>query len=124
MIDEMICGKRIIFIICKQMKRVNKVFAWAVERTEDYDNVHNFEPYDLAICALLDSYHPDKIHYSSLDPSDHTKNLELSVKTMEDLGILVYFYPDELLDHKCIDKKIMLTQIAAVKAKLEPNPIN
>ena len=93
---------------------------WALERTKKYEGVQDFKPYDLAICALLDSYHPELIHFSQLDPNKHRENVELSVKVMEQLGILVYFYPDELIDFTNIDKKILLTQLSSAKLILAP----
>lgn len=102
------------------MKRISPAYMWALERTKNYEGVHDFQPYDLAICALLDSYHPEMINYKSLDPTKHKENVELSVKVMEKLGILVYFYPDELIDFEHIDKKILLTQLSSVKLILAP----
>lgn len=110
--------ERFIFFIT--MKKVSPAFMWALERTKNYEGIKNFEPYDMAICALLDAYHPELINFKSLDPKEHKKNLELSVKVMEQLGILVYFYPDELIDYEHIDKKILLTQLSAVKLILAP----
>ena len=35
--------------------------VWAVRRTQSYPKVLGFKPYDLAMCALIDSYYPDKM---------------------------------------------------------------
>lgn len=102
------------------MQRISPSYMWALERTKKYEGVKDFQPYSLAICALLDSYHPEMINFQSLDPKEHKKNIELSVKVMEKLGILVYFYPDELIDYERIDKKILLTQLSSIKLILAP----
>ena len=43
------------------------LMQWAIDRTENYPNISNFQSYNLSICALLDSYVPDKINYYTLD---------------------------------------------------------
>ena len=106
------------------MKRSSPAYVWAVKRTEEYPNIQDFQPYDMAVCALLDSYYPEKINFSALDPNSHIKNLELSVKVMEELGIQIMFYPDELIRYDKVENKILLTQLAAMKLVLSPNKPN
>lgn len=102
------------------MKRGCPAYIWAINRTEKYPNIEDFQPYDMAVCALLDSYYPEKINFSSLDSNNHIKNLELSVKVMEELGIQIMFYPDELIRYDRVERKILLTQLAAMKKVLDP----
>lgn len=94
-----------------------QLHKWAIDRTENYPNVHNFEPYDLAICALLDSFVPDKINYMSLNPANRQENMELAKKVMEELNVPVLIYPEDLTDG--IDKKSVLTQLSEVKTHLQ-----
>lgn len=109
------------FLKKAKMLRSAPAYTWAINRTENYPNIDNFQPYDMAVCALLDSYYPEKINFSSLDSNNHLKNLELSIKVMEELGIQIMFYPDELIRYDKIERKILLTQLAAIKYVLDPN---
>lgn len=60
------------------------LMQWAIERTENYPNINDFKPYDLSMCALLDSYVPDKINFYSLNAQDTHHNAELTTKVMKD----------------------------------------
>ena len=80
-------------------RKEQELYSWAVERTSSYSNIQNCQPYDLSMCALLDSYVPDKINYNELDPNNSEENAKLATKTMEELGIPVYVYPDELQEN-------------------------
>ncbi|KAK8884628.1 actinin alpha 2 [Tritrichomonas musculus] len=60
------------------------LMQWAIERTENYPNINDFKPYDLSMCALLDSYVPDKINFYSLNAQDTQHNAELATKVMKD----------------------------------------
>lgn len=95
-----------------------KLYNWAAERTASYSNLDNYKRYDLSMCALLDSYVPEKINYSSLDKNN--SQAELATKTMEELGIPVYVYPNELseTDNK-VDEKTLVTQLSAAKIVLD-----
>ena len=64
-----------------------ELLSWAIQRTEKYSNVQSFKPYDLAMCALLDSYFPEKVKYSTLNAEDHQHNSQLATNVMNDLGI-------------------------------------
>ena len=88
---------------------------WAIQRTENYPNIHNFTPYDLSLCALLDSYFPQKINYYSLNPNDHEHNTLLATEVMEEIGIPVYVYADEVnkFEDK-VDDKTLLTQLSSI----------
>lgn len=103
----------------------NDILIWANSRISHYPNVYNFEPYDLSICALLDSYFPDQINYYYLDQTDMQKNYELAVNTMKNLGIPVYVDADDLeLNHDKVDGKTLLTQLAAAKGILDQKEQN
>ena len=103
-----------------QRNSQSELISWANQRIENYPNVHNFTPYDLSLCALLDSYLPNKINFYSLDPSDNDHNAELAIKTMEEIGIPIYVYPEELKKtDDSVDEKTLLTQLASAKVILD-----
>lgn len=66
---------------------------WANKRTQNYQNIQNFSPYGLSLCALLSSNVPYKINYESLDPKRSERNLQLAI---EKFVIPVFIYPDDL----------------------------
>ena len=99
------------------------LMKWAIDRTSNYPNIHNFAPYDLSMCALLDSYVPDKINYYQLDPKDSAHNAQLATDVMKQLNVPVYVYPDDIDNHgSCIDEKALLTQLSTAKVNLERLP--
>ncbi|KAK8857753.1 alpha-actinin [Tritrichomonas musculus] len=95
---------------------------WAIDRTANYPNIHNFQPYSLAMCALLDTYAPDKINYYKLNPNDSTHNAQLAAKVLKELDVPVYILPDDVNDSVAIDEKALLTQLSAAKIYLEKLP--
>lgn len=109
--------------ISKSSKNSKDVLKqWAIDRTSNYPNIHNFSPYDLSMCALLDSYVPDKINYYSLDPKDSEHNAELATKVMQELDIPVYVYPEDYEGRNKVDEKALLTQLSTAKVNLEKLP--
>ena len=94
---------------------------WAIDRTTNHPNVHNLQPYGLAMCALLDTYVPDKINYFKLNPSDDQHNVELACKVMKELGIPLYILPEDV-NGGAVDEKALLTQLSAAKICLEKLP--
>lgn len=92
---------------------------WAIERTSKYPHVDKFTPYDLSMCALLDSYVPEKINYNSLDPKDTETNSELAAKVMQELGIHVYLDPEDVHGKTKVDEKALLTQLSTMKVSLQ-----
>ena len=106
----------------KQSKTNSKetLMSWANHRVENYPNVHNFEPFDLSLCALLDSYFPQKINYYSLNPEDTEHNCALATKVMKEAGIPIYIYPEDLSkNNNTVDYKTLLTQLSSVKVTLD-----
>ena len=72
------------------------------------------------MCALLDSYVPDKINYYSLNAGDVQKNAEHACNVMKEIGIPVYVMPEDLIrSGGKVDEKTLLTQLAAAKIVLE-----
>lgn len=101
----------------------SKILSWANERTANYPNINKFTPYDLSLCALLDSYVPEKINYFSLDPNDSQNNAQLALKVMDELGIPLFIHPEDLNCQEIkFDQQILLTQLAAAKEVLENLP--
>ena len=99
------------------------IIKWAKERTCGYSNIDKFTPYELSMCALLDSYFPEKIKYDSLDPTDSYHNLELAKKVMKEIGIPVYIDSIDFKDQNGkVDQQILLTQLVAAKYVLENLP--
>lgn len=98
------------------------LMKWAIDRTSSYSNVLDFYPYELAICALLDSYIPDKINYYKLDPNGSINNLKLAINLMNELKIPVFVYPEDFDQQEKIDKKALLTQLSVAKVILEKLP--
>lgn len=87
------------------------LMKWAIDRTSNYPNVHNFNPYDLSMCALLDSYVPDKTNFYQLDPKDTEHNAKLATDVMHQLNVPAYVYPDDYDENgNIIDEKALLTQ--------------
>lgn len=89
--------------------------VWAVRRTQSYPKVLGFKPYDLAMCALIDSYYPDKINYYTLNLDDHEHNFQLAVDMMREVGIqVVITNPDE------ITEPALLKQLGLCQSVFEP----
>ncbi|KAK8841954.1 hypothetical protein M9Y10_026909 [Tritrichomonas musculus] len=97
------------------------LIQWAIERTENYPNVNSFKPHALSMCALLDSYVPEKISFYSLDSRDSQHNAELATSVMKELGIPVFLDSDDLQDTN-VDEKALLTQLSTAKVVLERLP--
>ena len=104
----------------KSMSFNDILMFWANERLSKY-NLHNFQPYPLAMCALLDSFAPDKVNFGSLNPQDSQHNAQLAVDVMKQLGIPVYILPEESENE--MDIKVLLTQLAAARICLENLPV-
>ena len=104
----------------KPINNKEVLMSWANHRVENYPNVHNFKPYDLSLCALLDSYFPQKINYYSLNPEDTEHNCALATKVMKEAGIPIYIYPEDLSkNNNTVDYKTLLTQLSSVKYVLD-----
>lgn len=102
----------------------DELLSWAIHHTNKYQNVNNFEPYDLAMCALLDSFYPDKIKFNSLEADDHEHNAKLVFDVMNELGIACFIYPEDLKKNQYkVDERTLLTQLAAVKYVSDENEI-
>lgn len=70
----------------------NALLKWCQNKTLGYKNVDitNFSSSwndGLAFCALLDTYMPEKINYSSLNLTDKRKNFEIAFSAAESVGI-------------------------------------
>lgn len=89
------------------------LLSWAKKRISNYPYVYNFEPYELFLCALLDSYVPDKINYKALNPKDSENNMKLALSVMKYLGIPIYIYQEDITNK--IDEKVLLTQLSSLK---------
>ena len=66
-----------------------------IDCTENNPNFKNFKPYDLSMCALLDSYVPEKINNYSLDSENSAHNAELATNIIKELGIPVFLDSDD-----------------------------
>lgn len=118
-LDDIITSK-INNLIKSESDPRNELISWAVNRTRNYNNVNDFQPYDLAMCALLDSYYPDKIQFKSLNPDDHQHNAKLAFDVMNELGIICYIYPEDLpKNENKVDRMALVTQLSAVKSVLD-----
>ncbi|KAK8860457.1 GTPase activator activity protein [Tritrichomonas musculus] len=102
--------------------RKKALLSWAIDRTSKYPNIKNFAPYDLSLCALLDSFVPEKVNYYSLNPTDSEHNSKLATRVMEELGIPVLVYPNEINksdNSNEVDEKSLLTQLSSAKFVLD-----
>lgn len=96
------------------------LLSWAEKRIRNYPNIEKFVPYDLVICALLDSYFPEKIQYKDLKPENHQENLKIANSIMNDLKIPIFVYPEDLSkNNNQVDMKTLLTQLSAAKVILD-----
>ena len=91
---------------------------WAIDRTENYPGVKEFQPFGLSLCALLDSFFPDKINFFALDPSKTERNAQVAIGAMQELDIPVLFELSDIQSTK-IDDKALLTQLAVIKISIE-----
>ncbi|KAK8892247.1 hypothetical protein M9Y10_029470 [Tritrichomonas musculus] len=94
------------------------LMQWAFDRTESYPDIKEFQPYCLSLCALLDSFYPDKINFYQLDPKNTEKNAKIAIKAMQELNIPVLFDMADTQSTK-IDDKALLTQLAVIKISIE-----
>ncbi|XP_047480797.1 cytospin-A-like isoform X5 [Penaeus chinensis] len=70
----------------------NALLKWCQNKTIGYSNVDitNFSSSwndGLALCALMDTYIPDKICYKSLSPSNKKRNFEVAISAAESVGV-------------------------------------
>ncbi|ROT78293.1 Cytospin-A, partial [Penaeus vannamei] len=70
----------------------NALLKWCQNKTIGYSNVDitNFSSSwndGLALCALMDTYIPDKICYKSLSPSNKRQNFEVAISAAESVGV-------------------------------------
>ncbi|KAK8841676.1 alpha-actinin [Tritrichomonas musculus] len=107
-----------------ELQRICKdaLLRWAISRTVNYPGVTNFCPLELAICALIDSYAPNKASFFSLDPKNSKHNAAHAKKVMLSLGITVFMHTKDMMSSEKVDEKVLLTQLAAIKAQLENHP--
>lgn len=108
------------YSIGNNKKSKDSFLLWANKRTQNYQNIQNFSPYGLSLCALLGSYTPYKINYESLDQKESERNFQLA---MEKFVISVFIYPDDLNNQESkFDQLILLAQLSAAKTVLEIIP--
>lgn len=112
------------YLVGNTVRNEDEVMTWAIHRTANYANVRDFSPYGLSMCALLDSYYPQKINYNSLNPKDSEHNAQLAQRTMIDLGIPVYVDPEDIDNQSHIDQKALITQLSSMRAVLEAESSN
>lgn len=92
------------------------IMQWANERLSNYPYIKDISFYGLMLCALLNSYAPEKINYFSLNPKDSKTNIELAEKVMNELNIHVFVDSEEIFkyDNK-VDETTLLTQLSTAK---------
>lgn len=69
-------------------KQQIQIKSWAAQRTQTYPKVFGFKPYDLAMCALLDSYYPRKINFYLLNLEDLHNPKEIKENNAEEPKII------------------------------------
>ena len=94
------------------------LMQWAIDRTEYYPGVKEFQPLSLSLCALLDSYFPEKVNFYSIDPTDKENIAKIVTNKMDDLKLPLLFSVEDLQSSE-IDDKALLTQIAVLKISIE-----
>ena len=94
------------------------LMQWALDRIESYPGIAEFQPLSLALCALLDSYFPEKVNYFTLDPKDTETVAKVASQAMKELNIPLLFDLSELQSSK-IDDKALLTQLSVIKIAIE-----
>ena len=94
-----------------------ELLHWANSIIKIYPNINAFTPYEISICALLDNFYPEKIHFFSLNINDSKRNANLAINVMKELNISIYIYPDDIIQNK-IDEKTLLIQLASLKDSL------
>ncbi|XP_071547035.1 cytospin-A-like isoform X2 [Panulirus ornatus] len=70
----------------------NALLKWCQNKTVDYSNVDitNFSSSwndGLALCAIIDTYLPDKINYKHLSPQNKRHNFQVAISAAESVGI-------------------------------------
>lgn len=70
----------------------NALLKWCQNKTVDYSSVDitNFSSSwndGLALCAILDTYLPDKINYKHLSPQNKRHNFQVAISAAESVGI-------------------------------------
>lgn len=70
----------------------NGLIKWCQNKTVGYTNVDitNFSSSwndGLALCAILDTYLPEKISYKSLSPQNKRENFQVAISAAESVGI-------------------------------------
>lgn len=106
----------LLIMSCELQSHVFNVKAWAIQRTQNYPNVLGFHPYDVAMLALLDSYHPRKVQFYALDLKDHDRNLELAIKIMQELNIKVV-----ITKHERPEEEVLIEQLNEAIKVLQPD---
>lgn len=97
------------------------LLQWATDRISNYPNINGFQPFSLSMCALLDSYFPDKVNFYKLNPSDSQNNAQLVTKIFKEIGVPVLLIPEDYESSE-MDVKAFLAQLAVAKICLEKLP--
>lgn len=93
--SELLSDKKddlLVEIVTERGSKRNALLKWCQHRTNGYNNVDitNFSSSwndGLAFCALLHTYIPDRIPYSTLDSRDKRKNFQLAFDAAASVGI-------------------------------------
>lgn len=109
-------------------KSPDELLIWAVQRLRENEyshlnlgeNDYKFEPTELALLALIDSFEPLIAQYEEVDPENQAENVQKVIKALETLKIHCFAYDNDNLNYN-VNSKDLLTQIAAIKLALD-NP--
>lgn len=101
----------------KSNSSIKSLIQWAKNRIQGYPHIRDFFPFELTLCALLDSYYPNIIQYDQLDPNDTQNNLKLAIQAMKTLSIPIFLNDDISKNH--INPKVFFLQVSSMKTALD-----
>ncbi|XP_044177180.1 EH domain-binding protein 1-like [Acropora millepora] len=112
-----------------------ELIKWTRTRTKGYRGVKVKDMTKswrdgLAFCAILHSYHPELVDFSSLDPNNIKDNCKLAFSEFDKLGIPRLLDPTQMMFSPVPDKLSVMTYVYQIKNRFaqqqvaQPSPLN
>eukprot|EP01089_Gocevia_fonbrunei_P006944 TRINITY_DN1795_c0_g2_i2.p1 TRINITY_DN1795_c0_g2~~TRINITY_DN1795_c0_g2_i2.p1 ORF type:complete len:267 (-),score=65.02 TRINITY_DN1795_c0_g2_i2:5-805(-) len=105
------------------------LLEWAKRKANPYDNVtvNDFSESwrdGLAFAAIVHSFFPEDLDFSSLTPTEPAKNLHIAFEAAEKRGVPKLVEPDDMLDLPKPDRFVVMTYVSQLyQVFVEKHPV-